>query len=113
MITSAKFRLFAFSCVKKICHFSFTKSLLPKAEQTTRSRAKPTPIRYRGLFLGKTSVEAATCRQNLSFSSPPLRPPIANPGVSLSISSLAHSFRNSSFKPPVKKRNNFREMAAS
>ena len=40
-----------------------------------------------------TSVEAATILQNWSFSSPPLRPPIAKPGVSRSINSLAHSLK--------------------
>lgn len=42
----------------------------------------PTPIRYRGFSLGKRSVLRVTIRQKSSFSSPPLRPPMANPGTS-------------------------------
>lgn len=41
----------------------------------------PTPIRYLGLLFGSRSVQRETVFQNNDFSSPPLRPPIAIPGV--------------------------------
>ena len=72
----------------------------PSAEQTTKSTANPTPIRYRGLSLGKTSVETETIFQKSSLASPPLRPPMAKPGTFLLISWLAQSFRFSTSKPP-------------
>jgi len=42
----------------------------------------PTPIRYLGLLFGRRSVQRVTVLQNKDFSSPPLSPPMAIPGVS-------------------------------
>lgn len=42
----------------------------------------PTPMRYRGFPRGRWSVLSVTIRQKSSFSSPPLRPPMAKPGTS-------------------------------
>lgn len=44
----------------------------PSAQQTTKSAANPTPIKYRGFSLGRRSVERCTIFQKWSFSSPPL-----------------------------------------
>lgn len=46
---------------------------IPKATQTTRSIAIPTPIRYLGLLLSKISVPRLTIGQKSSFASPPLK----------------------------------------
>uniref|UniRef100_A0A0K2TES0 Uncharacterized protein n=1 Tax=Lepeophtheirus salmonis TaxID=72036 RepID=A0A0K2TES0_LEPSM len=73
---------------------------IPKAEQTTKSTAKPTPIKYLGFSFGRTSVDAFTIFQKSSLASPPLNPPTANPGTGLSMSSLAHSIRFSALRPP-------------
>ena len=41
--------------------------------QTTRSVANPTPMQYRGLFLGRSRVESSTTLQKVSLASPPLQ----------------------------------------
>lgn len=45
---------------------------MPSATQTTKSAAKPTPIKYRGLSSGSRSVHLFTIRQKSSLHSPPL-----------------------------------------
>ena len=50
---------------------------------TCTKRTYPTPMRYLGFSSGSTSVHKVTILQNSSFSSPPLKPPIAKPGTSL------------------------------
>ena len=45
----------------------------PRAQHTTRSVAKPTPIRYRGLSSGSMSVVRCTILQKSSLLSPPLK----------------------------------------
>lgn len=90
----------------------------PKAQQTTRSVANPTPIKYLGLSFGRRSVDKWTILQNWSFPSPPLEnnlryywfsikkltwylsPPTAKPATSRSISCLALSVRNLGSNPP-------------
>lgn len=52
----------------------------------------PTPIRYRGFSLGRWSVLSVTIRQKSSFSSPPLKPPMANPGTSRQVISNARTW---------------------
>ena len=49
---------------------------------TARWQTYPTPMRYRGFSRGRWSVLSVTIRQKSSFSSPPLRPPMAKPGTS-------------------------------
>lgn len=45
-------------------------------------KTHPTPMRYRGFPRGRWSVLSDTIRQKSSFSSPPLKPPMAKPGTS-------------------------------
>ena len=49
----------------------------PRQEHTTKSTGYPTPIRYRGLSLGKISVQRLTILQKSAFISSPAKPPIA------------------------------------
>ena len=50
----------------------------PRAQHTTRSAAKPTPIRYRGLSSGSNPVVRCTIFQKSSLLSPPLKGIIPN-----------------------------------
>jgi hypothetical protein len=52
---------------------------IPRQTHTTRSSGYPTPIRYLGLFSGKSLAEFETVSQKLVFYSPPAKPPIATP----------------------------------
>lgn len=72
----------------------------PKQEQTTTSTGYPTPIRYRGLSFGSTSVHYATVLQKSSLSSPPANPPIANPLASFWIKASSDFFLKTGSMPP-------------
>jgi len=58
-----------------------------KTEAKLGLQTNPTPIKYRGFCRGRWSVDKVTIRQNCPFSSPPLRPPIAKPGMSRFVNS--------------------------
>jgi len=72
----------------------------PRAVHTTRSTANPTPMQYLGLLGGSKPVHWSTTLQKESFSSPPLRPPIAYPGVFLFTISAMQMLLNLASSPP-------------
>lgn len=58
------------------------------------------PMTYRGFFSGNRPVHVSTTLQYSLFSSPPDKPPMAMPGVSLATISVVHCRRRSRSKPP-------------
>lgn len=62
---------------------------------------------YLGFPSGKRLVHVSTTLQYASFSSPPLKPPIAMPGVSRATISSQHSLRSPKFSPPCMMQNRF------
>lgn len=72
-----------------------------------KERQHTTPMTYRGFFSGSSPVHVSTTLQYASFSSPPDKPPMAMPGVSLATISAVHCLLRSKSSPPCMMQNRF------
>lgn len=73
---------------------------IPRQEHRTRSTGKPTPIKYLGLFFGSNSQHSYTVFIKSHLFSPPLKPPIANPGASIAVIASIHCYHKFAFVDP-------------
>lgn len=115
------------ACPNRAVRVGYTQSNMstPRDTSTIKSSAYPTPIfkttewkwlkswrkifqntyrkdltQYLGLLTGKSGAELSITLQNSSLVSPPLKPPIANPGAFLLVISSEHLIRGSGSRPP-------------